>query len=47
MTNVISAIGQIISFLNTEKFLGISLLMWAVLTAIFGLLGCFIKGKKE
>ena len=47
MSDITSAIGMMFSFLMENKLLGIPLLVWAILTALFTLLGSFIKGKKE
>lgn len=47
MSVVINAIGMMFSFLMDNRLLGIPFLVWGVLTALFMLLGSFIKGKKE
>ena len=47
MSDVINAIGMMFSFLMDTKLLGIPLLVWSILSALFALIGSFIKGKKE
>lgn len=47
MSELINAIGLMFNFLMDNKLLGIPFLVWGILTALFMLLGSFIKGKKE
>lgn len=47
MSGLVNAIGMLFSFLMDNKLLGIPFLVWAILMALFTLLGSFIKGKKE
>ena len=47
MSGLVNAIGMMFSFLMDNKFLGIPFLVWAILMALFTLLGSFIKGKKK
>lgn len=35
------------SFLNSTKILGMPMLFWFILVAIFGIMGGFIKGVKK
>ena len=47
MSDVINAISLMFTFLMDNKFLGIPLLVWTILSVLFMLIGSFIKGKKE
>lgn len=44
--DLINAFGSIFTSLWTLKLLGIPILFWFVMIAIFAIIGGFIKGKK-
>lgn len=41
-----SAFGSVFSLLWSSKLLGMPLLFWFVIIALFGIIGAFLKGKK-
>lgn len=47
MENLASLFGQGFSILWNAKLLGMPIMFWFVLVAIFGIIGSFLKGKKE
>lgn len=44
--DVTNAFGAIFSLLWSAKLLGMPLLFWFVMIALFGIIASFIKGKK-
>ncbi len=47
MDDLINIFGSGFSFLNSIKMLGVPVIFWLILIALFGIIASFIKGSKD
>ncbi len=47
MDDLINIFGSGFSFLNSNKMLGMPVIFWLILIALFGIIASFIKGSKD